>query len=330
MPQDRRPDPLQPLRQGAALFDLSGRVTLFLEGAEAAGFLQGLVTNDVLRLGPGEGCDALFLTPKGKLRATATVLRLPQGLLLDTPPELRSRLPEILRDYLPFHPGVRLSDETGATVVLHLAGPRAGDVAAAAGAPDLPRSPAGHAEAALGGDAVRVVRADRTGEPGWDVRCGPTSFAAVLSRLETHGAVTLPPEALDAARVEAGLPWWGRELGEDVLPDEAGLTRTAVSYTKGCYVGQETVARLRTYGHVNRRLVGLLLDSGASAAPGDEVRAPEGRVGSVTSATLSARLGRSVALAYVRREHAGPGTRLAVAGAAGESPATVTPFPIAG
>lgn len=330
MPQDRLPDPLQPLRQGAAIFDLPGRVTLRLEGAEAPGFLQGLVTNDVLRLAPGEGCDALFLTPKGKLRAVASVLRLPSGLLLDAPAELKERLPGILGDYLPFHPAVTLSDETDGTAVLHLSGPGAAEVAASAGAPDLPGSPFGHVEAPVGGDAVRLVRVDRTGEPGWDVRCPHGSAAAVRSRLVTHGAIPLPDEALDAARVEAGLPWWGRELGEDVLPDEAGLTRTAVSYTKGCYVGQETVARLRTYGHVNRLLVGLLLDPGGTAAPGDEVRSLDGRVGGVTSATLSVRLGRWVALAYVRREHADPGTRLAVAGAAGESPAAVVAFPVAG
>lgn len=323
-------DLVLPFREGAALVELPGRTTLRLSGPDSPAFLQGLVTNDVLRLPAGSGCDALFLTPKGKLRAVTTVLALPDALLLDAPAELRERLREILGTYLPFHPSVGLADETDATAVLHLEGPRAGETLRSAGAAQLPADPGDHAAAELRGAAVRLVAASRAGEPGWDLRTEPPAVAGLLALLAERGAVPVPGEALDAARVEAGIPWWGRELGDDVLPDEAGLTKSAVSYTKGCYVGQETVARLRTYGHVNRNLVGLVLDEDAFAASGDEVRAAQTRIGGVTSATLSARLGRWVALAYVRREHAAPGTRLEVLGASGGSGATVTAFPIAG
>lgn len=321
------PDP-SPLLRGAALLDLTGRASLFLEGADAAPFLHGLVTNDVKRLRPSQGCAALFLTPKGKLRGEATVLALDGRLLLDAPPLLHSRLLEILGTYLPFHPTVTLLDVTEETAVLHVEGPEAEAVLLRAGAAPPPSEPHAHAALELAGVPLLAVAESRGGAPGWDLRLAASAAPAVAAALAAAGATPSSLEALDAARIEAGVPWWGRELDESVLPDEAGLAASAVSYTKGCYVGQETVARIKTYGHVNRHLVGLLGPAGATLSAGGELRTGDDKVGAVTSAALSARLGRAVGLGFVRREHAAEGTALTALTAAGPVPVTVARFPL--
>jgi len=175
---------------------------------------------------------------------------------------------------------------------------------------------------ALGG---RIVRESRGGFPGFDVRVPMSDVEDLRASLVGAGATPSSHAVLESARIEAGIPRWGAELTEDVLPDEAGLPgRGWVSYTKGCYIGQETVARIRTYGHVNRNLVRLVLDAADLPAPGAEIRAGEAKAGAVTSATLSARLGKAVALGYVKREHAAPGTTLWVFRDDGARPAAVT------
>jgi len=306
------------------LFNLTGRAEIAVAGKDRVTFLQGLVTNDVKRLAPGEGCAAAFLTPKGKLLAELVVLAAPEELIVDAPAELAAPLEQLLRKYLMFG-DISIENRTEATGVLHVEGQGTGEILRKVIGRD---GPAGaHASAIAAG--ARVVRESRGGFDGFDLRAPRGDVESLRARLEAAGAVPSSPDVLESGRIEAGIPRWGAELTEDVLPDEAGLpARGWVSYTKGCYIGQETVARIRTYGHVNRTLVGLIVDGPDVPARGAEIRAGDSRVGAVTSAAVAPRLGKTIALGYVRRENAAPGTALSVATSGGPQPAVVSVPPV--
>jgi folate-binding protein YgfZ len=163
-----------------------------------------------------------------------------------------------------------------------------------------------------------MVCESRGGAPGFDLRLPRASAAAVTAALTASGIADAPWALLEASRVEAGIPRWGAELGASVLPNEALLERDAISYTKGCYIGQETVARIRTYGHVNRLLVRLALPEGTDVSPGDEVTAGGGAIGAVTSVARDT----GAALAFVKRDHARDGETVQVS----SHPASVHPI----
>jgi len=322
------PAPTLPdLRTRALLFDLTGRAEIAIAGKDRAAFLHGLVTNDVKKLGPGEGCHAAFLTPKGKMLADLVVLATGDEILLDAEAPLAATLDGLLRKYHFFHE-VTLEDRTAARAVLHVEGPSTAALLASLGL-SLPAAPHASARAAIAGIDVLLVAESRAGSPGVDVRLPIAAREAVATALETAGAVAAPGEVLEAGRIEAGLPRWGRELDETVLPDEAGLQRTAISYSKGCYIGQETVARIKTYGHVNRQLVGLLADGSPELPLGSPVRAGETTVGALTSVGRRADGTGTIALGFVKRDHAAPGTALTVQTEAGAVPVAVAALPLA-
>lgn len=325
-------DPALPpsvLRTGAVVAALPGRGSLALSGPDCAELLHGLVTNDVKGLKPGSGCHAALLSPKGKMRAELNVLRLAAGeILLDCDPSLAAPLPAILAGYVPFSRST-MEDRTASTGVVHLEGPASAGVLDAAGIAGPAAAPYAHLLAEAAGDALRVVRVSRAGEEGFDLLSTPKASPRLLALLAAHGAEPVAGENLEAGRIEAGIPRWGAELDDGVLPNEAWLERTAISYTKGCYLGQETVARLKTYGHVNRHLVALLLPLGSAAAAGDAVRAGVETVGRVTSAVDSTLRGHRVALAFVKREHETPGTTLVVDAASGPAEGVVAAVPLA-
>ncbi|MBK8598103.1 MAG: aminomethyl transferase family protein [Holophagales bacterium] len=316
------------LRTGAVVAVLAGRGSLSLKGPDCAELLHGLLTNDVKGLRPGSGCHAAFLTPKGKLRAEMAVLRLTaEELLLDCEPSLAAPLLAALSGYVPFSRST-MEDRTATTGVVHLEGPASAGILASAGIAEPAAAPFSHLSAEAAGATVRVVRVSRSGEEGFDLQSGPDTPDRLLALFSGLGAAAVGPETLEAGRIEAGLPRWGAELDETVLPNEAWLERTAISYTKGCYLGQETVARLKTYGHVNRHLVAILLPHGCAVAAGDVVRAGEEKVGRVTSAVDSALRGCRVALAYVRREHETQGTPLIVDSPSGPAEGIVAAIPL--
>ncbi len=317
------------------LFDLAGRGSVVLQGKDRASFLHGLVTNDVKKLAPGQGCAAAFLTAKGKLLAECVILCEEERLVLDTPAELANTVEGLLRTYLVFN-DVTIVNETAATHVFHVT-----DEADGYAAEDFLRRVIGqgadaalpvgqHAHAAaqftfeeIPSSSVRVVRENRTGVPGFDVRCSSSYSAEISSSLLSAGARLESPERLESLRIAAGIPRWGAELTEAVLPDEAALReRGFVSDNKGCYVGQEIVARIKTYGHVNRRLVRLDVAEGAPK-PGEKIFFEGEETGVITSATAGRACGDAVALAYVRRAHANPGARFLIRTLEGDLPAAL-------
>jgi len=290
------------LREGCGVVDRSERGKLLLAGAEAAPFLQGQVSNDVEALRAGEGCWAAFLTHKGKMLGDVRVLASEAGLWIDTERGALQELFNLLRR-TKIGRDVELHKRTLERFLLSAVGPGAGRATSADGL-ELGPAEGAHRLGAVGGARVRLVRTDL----GVDVIGDAQDRDRVLAALEAAGAALVPEAAAEVVRVEVGRPRYGIDLDDSVIPQEAGLNDRLVSFTKGCYVGQETVARLFYRGKPNRHLRGLRLS--APAEPGTPLRLGEREVGRLGSVALSPVHG-PIALALVRRE-AGPGDTLAV------------------
>jgi folate-binding protein YgfZ len=297
---DTLADQYRALTQGCGLVDRSERGKLALTGPDAKTFLQGQVTNDIERLEPGRGCYAAFLTHKGKMLGDMRVLDVGNELLLDTERVALQGLFNMIRKYK-LGSDLELHKRTLELGLLSLVGPDARRVAAAG---SLGHAEHDNARGRIGDTDVILVTTDT----GVDVFCPAGDTAAVRAALEAAGAVPVGEDVAEVLRVERGRPRYGIELDEAVIPQEAGLNERAVSFTKGCYVGQETVARLFYRGKPNRHLRGLRL-SGA-AATGAVLRLGEKEVGRLATVVVSPVHG-PIALAIVRRE-AEPGTTLAV------------------
>jgi folate-binding protein YgfZ len=295
------------------VLDRSERGKLALTGSEAKSFLQGQVTNDVEALTAGEGCYAAFLTPKGKMLGDLRVLDTGRELLLDTE---RSALQPLFNMIRRFSIGfdVELHKRTLERGLLSLIGPGAGAVA---GASDLPPGEYSHTPVEIAGVPARAIRTD----VGIDLLCDSANTAALFAALECAGAAPVSETVVECLRVEHGRPRYGAELDDTVIPQEAGLNERAVSFTKGCYVGQETVARLHYRGKPNRHLRGVRLSGPAGS--GDELSLDGRSVGRLATVAHSPDLGW-IALALVRRE-APPGATVKVG--SGLADATVVGLP---
>jgi folate-binding protein YgfZ len=288
------------LREECGLVEDAGRGFLVVKGAEAAEYLQGQLTNDIEALEPGDGAYAALLDRKGHMQAAMRVLRPGEEmeLLLD----LEAAGLEAARRHLQMYKigrEVEVDDESEAHTLLSLIGPRAVEIAGGAALPEnaCETTKIGGAQCVAVGTAA-----------GIDLLCASANRDAVREALLNAGAVEVSPEAAEILRIEAGRPRFGAEMGTETMPAEAGIVEQAVSFTKGCYIGQETVARLHYKGRPNRHLRGLRLS--AQVRPGEALRLGEKEVGSVGSTAVSPAFG-PVGLAIVRRE-AEPGTTLAV------------------
>jgi folate-binding protein YgfZ len=287
------------LREECGLLDRRNRGKLLISGGEAAEYLQGQLTQDVEALAPGEGAYAALLDRKGHMQADLRVLRLaPDEVWLDTEPEGL----EAARKHLQMYKIGRdtdVADVSAERAILSLIGPRSADLAATAVLPE-------HAseEALVGG--VECLAAGTAA--GIDLICATAEAEKLRDGLLAAGAAEVSAAAAEILRIEAGVPRFGAEMGTETMPAEAGIVEAAVSFTKGCYIGQETVARLHYKGRPNRHLRGLRLSAPASS--GAELRLGEKEVGRLGGSAVSPALG-PIGLAIVRRE-AEPGTELAV------------------
>jgi folate-binding protein YgfZ len=309
------------LRNGCGLLDRSQRGKLALTGAGAAEFLNGQVTNEVEKLTDGEGCYAAFLTHKGKMLGDLRVLRTASELLLDTERAALQALFDMIRRFKVGY-DVELHKRTLECALLSLIGPKAREIATeATGAGALPPATEhAHTAASIAGHQVRLIS---TAHPqGIDVLCAVDAREAVSAALIAAGATSVGEAAAEALRVEQGVPRYGIDLDETVIPQEAGLNERAVSFTKGCYVGQETVARLHYRGKPNRTMRGLLLSE--PAATGDEVHLGERLAGRLGSVALSPAHG-PIALALLRRE-ADPGDSVTIGARKIEAQVVALPF----
>jgi folate-binding protein YgfZ len=305
------------VRQAAGVIDRSDCAYLEATGADAVRFLHGMVSNEVKELAAGQGRYALQLDAQGHILADLHLLVLADHLLLETAWALKVKLRATLERYI-IADDLELSDLSDQLSALAVEGPAAAKLLGAAGVASLPRNEFDHVESSLGGAPVRVVRLSETGEEGYRlifaVEYAQNVWEALAAQQAAMGWKPVGHAALNLLRLEAGRPRYGVDMDERTLPQEAGLEARAISYTKGCYIGQETVERIHSRGHVNRKLVGLLLAGDAPPAPGAKLSAEGKEVGWVTSAAHSPTLGRPIALGYVRREYLGPGTRVGLEG----------------
>lgn len=303
------------LTTGCGLLDRSELGKLALTGDQAGEFLGGQVSNDTQALAPGRGCYAALLDNKGHMQGDVRVLRSPDGaeLLLVTERVALQALFDVLRRAI-IGWRAELHKRTLQQGLLSLIGPQARAVSGADAA-GLGAEEHDSAAAAIAGRDVLLVATDG----GVDVVCAAEDTDAVAAALREAGATPVPEDAAEVDRIERGRPRYGVDLDSSVIPQEAGLNDRAVSFTKGCYVGQETVARLFYRGRPNRHLRGLRL--GAPVARGTEVVAGEKAVGRVTSVADSPAHG-PIALAFVRRE-VEPGASVTV----GDTTATVVELP---
>ncbi len=305
------------VRRGAGLFAMETRGLLEITGGDRVRWRNGMVSNDVEALEPGparSGCYATLLSRKGRIVTDLHVLLRPEAYWLELSRDVVSEITSTLEKFI-VADDVELADRSADTDRLGLEGPAARAILGAAAdapaaCPDL--APAACADLRIGGVDAVVAAFGWSGETAYQILApagGGDAVAACLEEAAEPGALRRTSEAvLEILRVEAGIPRLGAELSDDVLPDEARL-EAAISTTKGCYTGQEIVARLDSRGHVNHRLVGLRFDGDAPPEPDAELALEDGKVvGEVTSSCLSS-LG-PIGLGYARLPHDAPGSVL--------------------
>jgi len=323
------------LRQAAGVIDLSLRSRVVLTGGDRVRFLNGQVTNNVKDLPAGRGCYAALVTNKGRMVSDLNIYILPEEILLDFEPGLTSTIVQRLEHYV-IADDVQVIDAAPHYGLLSVQGPQAWRVVERLGLafamPGQPFESASVKDETLG--ELYCTNQPRTGTSGFDLFAPVPSLAAVADKLvgaaRDLGGGPCGWRALDTARIEAGLPRFGVEMDETNLAPEAGLEARAISYTKGCYIGQEVIARIRTYGQVAKALRGLQFSGDAPELPhkGDKLFFGEKEVGYVCSAIRSPARQAHIGFGYVRREHNAIGTELRVRTPAGDVRATIveTPF----
>jgi tRNA-modifying protein YgfZ len=299
----------QALHEGAAYLDLSHRGKIVVTGEDRARFLHVMTTNHVQQLRPGGGCYAFFLSAQGRILGDANLFYLEGRFLLDVEPETRERLYQHLNRFI-IADDVTLEDASEALCAIGLEGPKAQEVMAAMGAP-----PPEALYSSLPWDGRIVTHVSFTGAPGYRIFAPAEEVTELIRQLGAAGAVAADPESARVVRIEHARPRYGEDVFDTTLAMETQQNH-ALHFSKGCYLGQEIVERVRSRGHVNRVLVGLEIDSMQPPAPGTILTLEGNEVGKITSAAFSWVARKVVGMAYVRAQHAAPETVLMADGSA--------------
>lgn len=316
------------VREAVGVLDLTARGRIVVRGRESARFLQSMLSNDIANLPVGAGVPATLLTNKGRVIGLLRAYNLGHEYLLDVEPRAAEKTLRTLQAYK-MALRVEIVDVRDTLLALSLQGPRARPLLAAVLGGDVTVQREGEIAAhsiervlaqeeiaeATTSSSVWIACASHTGEEGYDIfmnrAMGPAIWRALWRAGEAFGLRAVGFRALSVLRLEAGIPWYGFDVDETTIPLEAGL-ESAISFTKGCYIGQETIAMIRYRGHINRKLVGLRLEGDRLPEPGDRLLAEGIEVGRITSAVFSFSLRTNIALGYAKCAWADPGARLVV------------------
>ena len=319
------------VRQRAGLIDWSAWGMIEVRGADRIAFLHQLLTNHIKALRPGSGCEAALLTPSAKLLTDLLVLADTDTHWLIAPRFRTQTLLEQLNRYL-ITEDVTLVDRGDAFALLAVQGPASFEIGhRMLGEPIPVRQPLEHARVSFKTVPLRLFAYSLTGERGFGIMVPVERAAGIWSlALESGASSDLMPvgwEALNVLRLEAGIPWYGIDMDESFLLPEAGLTERLTSSTKGCYVGQEILARLQTYGSLSRKLVGVVCHGQTTPARLTPLTKGGQTVGEITSACRSPALAKPIALAYVKRPFYEVGTQVVLALGGEEQPAELVALP---
>jgi len=295
---------------GAGLIDLSSRGRLRVSGSETTMFLNGLITNDMKTLAEKRWMPAAFPTVQGRLIGAVRVVREPNAFLIDTDAESHEAVLKTVSRFTlagDFH----VKDLTTETALLSVQGKRAVEVVEKVfQTSDLTRD--GVAELEWQNTPVTIIRATHTAEDGFDIVIDSAHAVQLRQALIDAGAQPVGEDTFETLRIEAGIARFGRDMDETNVVTETNLD-DAVSYTKGCYVGQEIIVRIKHRGHVAKKLTGLRFQTDRKIEPGTVIKSADGKeIGKVTSTAFSPRLETTIALGYVRYEYLNPGTTVTI------------------
>jgi folate-binding protein YgfZ len=314
---EQQRDEYEALTRRVGVVHLSDWTHVEICGRDRARFLHGFCTNDIQRLAPGAGCEAFLTNAKGHVLGYVFVFCGESALVIDTVPGQAERIVSHLDRYV-IREDVQVTDRTEQWAELLVGGAQAARLLGAAASAAPPQAELAHVSADVAEWPAVMRRVGLIGAPAWTVVCDAAHGNDILDRLAALGARRCSAESFEIARVEAGSPLYGRDITEDNLPQEIGRDDRAISFRKGCYLGQETVARLDALGHVHRRLVLVRFLGQQVPVAGQELTAAGRSAGRVTSVVWSPGFASPLALAYVRTDAQRPGTRLEGAGGAAE------------
>jgi glycine cleavage system T protein len=305
------------VRRGVGIMDLSPRGKVRITGDDRVKWLQSIISNDILPLTTGQGVYSSLLTHKGKMLSYFRVYQLGESLLLEDVGEIGDITFSTLRKFLLYGTKAKMENCAESWGLLLISGPKAFDlVKDALGADPSSLKPLSFVSLEIDGHHGLLIRSEETGEADVEILVPADGLNATWDRLwasgESMGLKPFGAHALESLRMEAGLPKAGADLNENIVPPEANLEGKAFSLTKGCYPGQEVVARMDTYGSVRRRLVGLVLEDAPVPPHGARLFSGEREVGWVSSAVRSPSLGKVIALGFPLRDFTPPGTALTV------------------
>lgn len=303
------------LRQYRALNDdagfvlLGNRTQIALTGGDRAAFLNNFCTNDIKQLVPGAGCEAFITNVQGRILAFVHVACGEDVIRLETVAGQTEKIISHLDRYL-ITEDVELKDIGQQKSAVGVAGATSQEALSGLLECEVLADPCAHLTARFHSSDVIVQSVRATLGPCFFASVNDAELDRFVSALEAAGAIGCSPDAWESCRIEAGFPEYGRDITEKNLPQEVGRNQTAISFIKGCYLGQETVARIDALGHVNWHLVGIRCEGTEAPEAGAEIKLGDKEVGSVTSSCFSPRLSAPLAMGYVRREQAEAGTKL--------------------
>lgn len=320
------------VRESVGIADLSHRGKLRVSGEDRVKWLQSVISNDLLSLQAGQGRYSSFLTHKGKMLTYFRCYMQTDAVMLEDVGEIGDQTYAALRKFLLYGTKAKMENCRESWGLLLVSGPKAAAVLKAAFAADVDDlKPVNFLPAAIGGQTALIIRSEETGERDYEILIPADGLVEAWERLLDAGtAYAITPvgsRALDALRIEAGIPKAGPDLNEEIVPPEANLEGKAFSLSKGCYPGQEVVARMDTYGSVRRHLVGLVVGGSVAPPKGAKLFSGTREVGWVSSATFSPELKAPIAFGFPLRDFSAAGTALSIEADGVRYEATVRPLP---